>query len=122
MRPSKGLKLLADENVPGPLVHLLRSRGIDVKWIKEIERGMPDKQVVSLSAEEDRVIVSLDKDFGKLIYRQKMKCPGVVLIRVRDESARNEVAYKMLEELGPGCYDNFVVITDKKTRKRMLLR
>ncbi len=120
MRPSEGLRLLADENVPRPLVHLLRSRDIDVKWVREIKRGISDEEVVNLSADEDRVILTLDRDFGKLVYRQKMKCRGVVLIRVRDESARNEAVYKMLNELGPGCYDSFVVITDKKTRRRTI--
>ncbi|MCL0059619.1 DUF5615 family PIN-like protein, partial [Dehalococcoidia bacterium] len=94
MRLSEKLKLLADENVPRPLVHLLRSRDIDTRWVREIERGMSDEAVVSLSADEGRVILTLDKDFGKLVYRQKMKCPGVILIRVRDESARNEAVYK----------------------------
>ena len=122
LKQSERLRLLADENVPRPLIHLLRAKDIDVKWVREIERGMSDEEVVDLSANEGRIILTLDGDFGKLVYWQKMKCVGVVLIRIRDESTRNEAVYKMLTELGSGCYNSFVVITDKKTRRRPIIR
>ncbi|MCL0088565.1 DUF5615 family PIN-like protein [Dehalococcoidia bacterium] len=75
MRLSEKLKLLADENVPRPLVHLLRSRDIDTRWVREIERGMSDEAVVSLSADEGRVILTLDKDFGKLCVQAEDEVP-----------------------------------------------
>ncbi|MCL0069593.1 protein kinase [Dehalococcoidia bacterium] len=53
MRLSEKLKLLADENVPRPLVHLLRSRDIDTRWVREIERGMSDEAVVGIQIMEE---------------------------------------------------------------------
>lgn len=63
------MKFLADENFPGPSVSILREKQIDVKWIAETAPGIPDEDVINLSNDEDRVILTHDSDYGELIYR-----------------------------------------------------
>ena len=67
-------KLLADENMPWPLVRFLRSMRLDVVWIPETSyRGISDKEVVNLANSNKRVIVTRDNDFLKISLRKKVK-------------------------------------------------
>ena len=50
-------KLLADENIPWPLVRLLRNTGIDMVWIPETAyRGISDKEIADLANSNRRTI------------------------------------------------------------------
>ena len=89
--------LLVDENAPRCLVEALREAGYDVVWVREIRRGMNDEEIISLSIDESRVIMTFDKDFGELIYRSRRRVLGVILVRISD----NEVSKRaVLDFLG----------------------
>jgi predicted nuclease of predicted toxin-antitoxin system len=64
------MKLLADENFPSKSVDLLRARGYDVLWILESHQGIPDSEIIKLSNLENRVILTFDRDLGRLIFKQ----------------------------------------------------
>jgi len=77
-------KYLADENVPAETVEAIRQAGHDVKWIKELSPGADDSSVLVMSSAEDRVLVTFDKDFGEMAFRQgKRATCGVILMRPR---------------------------------------
>lgn len=77
------LKLLANENTQRLLVTRLRERGHDVRWVLEEERGMADPQVLSEALAEGRILLTWDKDFGDLVYRQgRSASNGLILLRV----------------------------------------
>jgi len=77
------MRILANENVPGEAVEALRSRGHDVMWVRTSAPGIEGRRVVHLVETEERVIVTFDKDFGKLVFRAKLPlyC-GVILLRI----------------------------------------
>jgi predicted nuclease of predicted toxin-antitoxin system len=77
------VRLLADENVPGPVVAALRGRGADVFWARESLPGADDAAVLDFAQRERRVVVTLDTDFGELAFRSGLSAScGVVLIRL----------------------------------------
>jgi predicted nuclease of predicted toxin-antitoxin system len=76
------MKLLADEGVDKPIVDLLRASGFDVHYILETDRGIDDDQVLQIANEEDRVLVTQDKDFGEMVFRLRKVHLGIVLIRL----------------------------------------
>ncbi len=76
------MKLLADEGVDKPIVDLLRNSGFDVHYILETHRGAEDEQVLWIANQEERILVSLDKDFGELVYRLQKVHLGIILIRL----------------------------------------
>lgn len=60
-------KLVADENVPTPVVEALRSNGYDVhRAQEEYGQGAPDRDILEACADEDRVILTNDNDFAVL--------------------------------------------------------
>jgi predicted nuclease of predicted toxin-antitoxin system len=77
-------KFLANENVPVETVELARQSGLDFAWVTEIQPGMDDDGMLALALAEQRVLVTFDKDFGEMAFRQgKQATCGVVLFRVR---------------------------------------
>jgi predicted nuclease of predicted toxin-antitoxin system len=77
------VRLLADENVPGPVVAALRGRGHDVFWARESLPGADDAVILEIAQREQRVVVTSDTDFGELAFRSGLPAScGVVLIRL----------------------------------------
>ena len=58
------MRLLADENLPKTAVSGLRDCGFDVLWIREADSGASDLAIVERAIQENRVILTFDKDFG----------------------------------------------------------
>ena len=76
------MRLIANENVPLSSVQLLREAGHDVLAVIEGMPGASDQEVLRKAAEEGRVLLTFDRDYGRLIYRERSLCPlGVVYFR-----------------------------------------
>lgn len=75
-------KLLTDENIDPVVVKYLRQCGFDVKDVKERGWfGMKDTDLVPLAFEEQRVIVTHDSDFGKIVFTQQEPFIGIIYLR-----------------------------------------
>jgi len=80
------MKFLLDENVDLPLGDYLNARGYDVTAVAlDYTRSIEDHEVLEIARAEDRILITNDKDFGELIYRQQLEHTGVILFRLRDE-------------------------------------
>jgi predicted nuclease of predicted toxin-antitoxin system len=78
------VRFLAGENMPGEVVAALRQAGHDVAWIVEMSPGDTDDAVLARSVADSRVLLTCDKDFGAMTFRQgKNASCGVVLLRPR---------------------------------------
>ena len=78
------MRLCANEIVPGDCVAVLRERGHDVLWIREVARGCGDAAVLAKAQSEARLLITFDKDFGDLVFRRgKAASHGIVLFRLR---------------------------------------
>ena len=81
------MRLLADENVPRAAIDLLRHAGHDVTWVRTDSPGISDVQVLAQAVAEDRLVLTLDKDFGELAFNQRLPAScGVILVRVQSVS------------------------------------
>jgi len=76
------MKFIADEGVDAPIVQLLRSDGYSVYYILEQDAGLDDIDVLKLAEKENSILITLDKDFGTLAYRQKQVHSGIILVRL----------------------------------------
>lgn len=66
------MRLLANENFPLDTVIALREAGHDVAWIREDSCGAQDEDILRRVQEENRIVVTFDKDFGELAFRRKL--------------------------------------------------
>lgn len=77
------MRLLADENVPLPVVEGLREDGHDVEWVAADSPGIGDRSVMQQAREEERVLLTFDKDFGTLTFQTEEAHPvGILLFRL----------------------------------------
>lgn len=114
------MKFLIDESVEFPIVQFLRRAGHDVVAVCEGSAGIHDEEVLASAHNEKRILVTNDKDFGMLIYYQRMKHSGVVLLRLMDEDAQRKIdkIRVLLEQHGDQISDAFVVVEKAAIRIR----
>ena len=116
-------RFLADENFPGPSVRLLRDAGHDVASVKEAAPRTADPDVLRWAARERRVLLTLDADYGDLVFRHGLPAPwGVVFCRldpvVNEEPALRILA--LLEEYDAKLEGMFTTIKPRSIRQRPL--
>jgi predicted nuclease of predicted toxin-antitoxin system len=93
------MQLLADENVPVAAVRALREAGHDVVWIRDVAPRSKDREVLARGQHEKRVVVTFDKDFGELAFRQRLPAScGIILFRIAAPSPA-ELVRKVLVAL-----------------------
>jgi predicted nuclease of predicted toxin-antitoxin system len=75
------LKFSADENVPLKAVKALREENFDITSITEIKPGITDEEVSKIALLENRILITFDKDFGKILFVEGLSVSGLVLLR-----------------------------------------
>src|SRR5438105_3392271 len=77
------MNLIADESVDRQIVDRLRQDGYDILYIAELEPGISDKSVFDRANENAALLITADKDFGEIVFREnRLISDGVVLIRL----------------------------------------
>lgn len=62
------LKFLVDIGVSKKVEVWLSGCGFDVKAAREIDPRMSDRAMLVLAVAEARMVITMDKDFGELVY------------------------------------------------------
>lgn len=112
------MRILADENVPAWAVAALEAAGHDVAWVTVLAPGSDDHQVLARAVQEQRVILTFDKDFGELAFRSGLPAgSGVILCRFAADSperlAQRLVAAVSIQERWQGM---FSVVEESRVR------
>ena len=86
------MKIVADEGVDRPIVERLRHDGYEVVYIAEDASGSTDDQVLALDNTRAALLLTIDKDFGELVFRLNCVDHGVVLVRLEGLQATTKAA------------------------------
>lgn len=73
------MNLLADESVDRQMVDRLRSDGHEVSYIAEIDPSISDDKVFDLANENNALLITADKDFGEIVFRDNRLSSGGVV-------------------------------------------
>lgn len=84
------MNIVAGENVDKQVVDRLRTDGHNVLYIAELDPGIDDNAVLARSRESNAVLLTADKDFGELVFRQHLLHSGVLLIRLAGVEAKTK--------------------------------
>jgi predicted nuclease of predicted toxin-antitoxin system len=117
------VRFLADENVEQPVVDVLRTAGQDVLCVGDVAPGASDSYVFHLASSENRLILTNDKDFGELAYREGRAAAGIVLLRLGSADGAGKAARlaAVFPSVAARLTGRFVVISDHGIRLRPLL-
>jgi predicted nuclease of predicted toxin-antitoxin system len=114
------MNFLADENIDRQVVDHLRQAGHRVWYVTEMDPGISDDVVLDMANREGALLLTADKDFGELVFRQHRLSPGVLLIRLAglSSSAKAGLVALAIEEHGAELWQAFSVITPGVIRIR----
>jgi len=116
------MNLVADEGIDFQIVSSLRANGHDVLYIAEFASGSLDDVILELANKEDRILMTRDKDFGELVFRDKMVHSGIILNSLHELSSENKarIILKVIEDFQEQLIGAFTVIQPNKVRFRKL--
>ena len=114
------MNLLADEGVDKPIVDRLRQDGHEVAYIAEMSPGIDDDTILRQANDNGALLLTLDKDFGELVFRQRLVHAGVILIRLAGlhPSTKADVVATAIAEHGAKLLNTFSVISPGSIRIR----
>jgi predicted nuclease of predicted toxin-antitoxin system len=70
------VNLVADEGIDRPVVERLRQDGHHVVYVAELSPSVPDEEVLRQASTGNAVLITADKDFGDLVFRQGLAHSG----------------------------------------------
>jgi Uncharacterized protein conserved in bacteria len=81
------LKFLVDIGVGKKVEEWLSKSGYDIRSVRDINPRMEDREILSMAVSEGRMIITMDKDFGELVYNSGLPHAGVLLLRLEDANS-----------------------------------
>lgn len=111
---------MADEGVDRAIVLALRAAGHDLDYVAEFGSGISDTEVLQRARAVSAVLITGDKDFGELVFRQGLVTGGVLLLRLAGLAAEDKVALtsNAVEMHGPEMASAFSVLNPRALRIR----
>lgn len=116
------MKIIADENLFEPIIDYLRSLGHEVLSIRDAGlSGIPDDEVYQRACEEDRVIVTMDKDFSRMFRFPPEKCGGIIVVKIYKRTVEETLSifkeyYKSVQE--KDMVRNLIIMAPSSVRIR----
>ncbi len=85
------LKFLVDVNVGRKTQQYLIKAGHDTVCVREVNARATDEEILELAVLEQRIVITMDKDFGELVYNSGKNHKGVLLLRPEDQPGKAKV-------------------------------
>jgi predicted nuclease of predicted toxin-antitoxin system len=112
------MKFIVDECVGPSVARWLQEKDYDIVSVFDTMRGATDHMILQKAFNEKRILITSDKDFGDMIFKQKNNHCGVILLRLLDETiiAKISALEWLLKNYVNSLANNFVVVTEKTIR------
>lgn len=112
------MKFIVDENTGPSVARWLANKGYDIFSVYDSSPGLSDEAILAKAFAENFIIITCDKDFGELVYKQQLPHRGVILLRLNDETppAKIKKLEFLLAEHQEHLIDKFVVVSDAGIR------
>ena len=77
------MKFLLDQSTDARLLSYLKHLGHDATQIHQTyPESIPDEEVLSIARQEERILITDDRDFGELVFHQQLPHAGVIFLRL----------------------------------------
>jgi predicted nuclease of predicted toxin-antitoxin system len=114
------MKFRVDVGVGKKVENWLRRNGFDVLSVRDMDPCAKDSQILRWVVDQQRMIISMDKDFGELVYNSGKHHAGVLILRLEDAdgATKVEITKKILAEYCDRIESHFCVFQNGKLRIR----
>jgi predicted nuclease of predicted toxin-antitoxin system len=112
------MKFLVDECAGVSIARWLQEQGYDVIFVGDLLAGIDDYQVLQKAYAEHRILITNDKDFGELIFKNNQQHVGVILLRLDHLKVAEKILIlnDLISKNSNDLQFNFVVVTDNGVR------
>ena len=84
------LKFLLDENLSHETAVFLQLLGYDTKTVAQFGlEGAEDVKIAEKTAQEKRILITLDLDFGEIFYFATEKNLWIIVLRIRNQTVES---------------------------------
>ena len=114
------MRFLLDESVDARLAATLRARAHEATVVGiDHPNSLPDEDVLAIARREGRVLITNDRDFGELVFKEGHLHSGVLYFRL-STTLFSQVERRLVEvlERHGDRIEDFMVITDRRIRRR----
>lgn len=115
---SPELRFLVDVGVGKGIERYLREEGYDTKAVRDTDPRMEDEEIIRTAVTENRMVITMDKDFGELVYHSSMEHSGVLLLRLEDATGteKSQVVKYIMKNYSDRIKNCFCVFQNDKFR------
>ena len=112
------MRFLVDECTGTSVADWLKNENHDVFSVFEQWRGASDDAILEKCHQENYILVTSDKDFGEMVFRNQKVHNGIILVRcsLNNFVKRIEVLSKLLKNYSDKLENNFVVVSNDSVR------
>ena len=112
------MRLVIDECTGPSVARWLRDLGHDVVSVYDEAPQLPDVDILGFAVRENRIVITNDKDFGELVFRDQRPHRGVVLLRLSHDAVANKITAleRFLVDVPTDMSACFVVVSDRSIR------
>ena len=118
------MRFLVDECLYVQLAEALQAFGHEALLVRGNYAAMSDSELLDMSFNSQSILVSEDRDFGDLVFRDGHRAFGVVLAKVSEfDASLAETSHHIaqrLNELEVRLVGQFTVLEPGRTRQRAL--
>jgi predicted nuclease of predicted toxin-antitoxin system len=114
------MNFLADECLDRSIVEQLRLDGHTVGWIAESAPSISDDEILQQARASDSILLTDDKDFGDLVYRDGRSHSGVILTRLEGvpNAAKASIVSSVVRDHADELVGAFTVVSANSVRIR----
>lgn len=114
------MNFIADENIEAEIVRVLRAHNHHVEYVAELHSGLDDVNILNHSFNSDKILLTQDKDFGELVYRNAKTHCGIILIRLHgmQETDKAKLVLNVVTDRQDHLHKSFIVIQKNLVRIR----
>ena len=112
------MRFIVDECTGPGVANWLKNRKHDVVSIYEESPGLEDDRILQKAVMEERIIITNDKDFGEMVFRENKSHCGIILLRLKDDRTSNKIKTLevIIDKYSDQLLNNFVVISETTIR------
>ncbi len=114
------LKFLVDESSGKKLAEELSVKGYDVVYVGDVLKEALDHAVLDAADKQARILITNDKDFGELVFRQLKPSSGVILLRLKTDTPESRIkcTATVIKRFGEKLSNSFTVVSEESIRLR----